>query len=152
VGAIGFALFLVLVGIPQGVNAPRNVARLVLSPTFWPYIIAGAAALIGAALVLAALRMPPDPQGDAAPPHAGRSGWARLAVTAVLMALYVYAIPRIGMVWASMAAFLAVALLVRNSHPRVALVAAVAIPLALYFFFGHVAGVSIPQGRYVRLP
>ena len=53
-------------------------------------------------------------------------------------------------------AFAALAFLVSTPHPRAALVCALAVPLALYAFFAHVAGISIPQGSvaadYVRLP
>jgi len=31
-------------------------------------------------------------------------------------------------------------------------VCAVLIPLVLYVFFAHIAGVAIPQGDFVRLP
>ena len=51
-----------------------------------------------------------------------------------------------------MVVFFVFALLVRTSHPKTALVAAVAVPLVLYLFFAHVAGVAIPQGDFVRLP
>ena len=35
---------------------------------------------------------------------------------------------------------------------RRALVTSFVVPLLLYAFFAHVAGVAIPQGNFVRLP
>ena len=52
----------------------------------------------------------------------------------------------------SMLIFVATALLVRTRHPKTALVCAVIVPLVLYAFFAHVAGVAIPQGNFMRLP
>ena len=45
-----------------------------------------------------------------------------------------------------------VSFLVRTKHMTIAIVSAVAVPLLLYVFFAHVAGVAIPQGNFVRLP
>jgi hypothetical protein len=56
------------------------------------------------------------------------------------------------MVWTAMLAFAACACLFRTRHPIVAVICAVVVPLLLYAFFAHVAGVAIPQGAFVRLP
>jgi putative tricarboxylic transport membrane protein len=58
----------------------------------------------------------------------------------------------LGLVWTAMLAFAATALLVRTKHMTIAIVSAVTVPLLLYVFFAHVAGVAIPQGNFVRLP
>ncbi len=81
-----------------------------------------------------------------------RSAWLRLAGLAVIMVLTMFALPRLGMVWTSMIVFMAAALLFKTRHPIVAVICAVIIPLLLYAFFAHVAGISIPQGNFVRLP
>lgn len=142
-----FAAFLVLVGIRFGVSSPSNVSNIILSPTFWPYVVAGLIGLAGIGMVLSSARL-----GQAsAEPHP-EGGWARLGAMAVLMVAYVGLTPLIGLVWTSMIAFVAVAFLVKNHHPKSAIVAAVIAPLALYAFFAHVAGVGIPQGEFVRLP
>lgn len=150
--AILVGVFLLLVGIPYGITSPSNVSRVVLSPVFWPSILAGLMVLIGLGLIASSVAVKPAPPPEAAPIPAERGSWARLAAMAVLMVLYLFAIPRIGMVWASIPAFIAVALLVRTQHRVISVVAAICVPLVLYAFFVHVAGVSIPQGHYVRLP
>lgn len=76
----------------------------------------------------------------------------RLAGLALIMVLTMFALPRLGMVWTAMVVFMATALLFKTRHPWVAVISAIVIPLLLYAFFAHVAGISIPQGNFVRLP
>ena len=78
--------------------------------------------------------------------------YKRIALLAVLMAVYVLAIPFLGLVWASMISFVSLAILIKTSHPKTALISAVVMPLVLYIFFAHVAGMAIPQGEFLRLP
>jgi len=151
IGAILAALFLVIVAVPTWVSSPSNVPNVILSPLFWPYTLAGLTGLIGIGLVLTGLASADRPRDeDATPRSAG--GWARLLLMAIIMVGYMYALPRLGMVWASMIAFIATAFLMHTRHPKVALICAVAVPLVLYIFFAHVAEVAIPQGLFVRLP
>ena len=151
IGAVAAALLLALVAIPAFVSSPSNVRTLVLAPTFWPYVLAGLTGIAGLALLASGWRM-----AEAGPPHdeeaRGAAPWLRLAAMAAIMALTMLLIPWLGMVWTSMLAFAASALLFRTRHPVAALICAVAVPLALYAFFAHVAGVAIPQGELVRLP
>lgn len=148
--AIAFAAFLLLVGIPYGITSPSNVRNVVLSPVFWPNVVAGLMAAGGAGMLLAARRLGDEEHESFL---AGVDGAGlRLGLMAVLMAAYFLAIPYLGMVWSSMAACAALAFLIRTRHPVPALLSAVVVPLALYLFFAHVAGVAIPQGVFVRLP
>ncbi len=152
IGACLVALFLILYGIPNWVSSPSNVRKIILSPLFWPYTIAGLTGLVGLGLIVFGR----GPDDDDTPVNEAiedpRAGMMRLAAMAVLMTVTFWAMPRIGMVWASMAAFAALAFLVRTRHPKIALACAVLVPLVLYAFFAHVASVAIPQGNYVRLP
>lgn len=68
------------------------------------------------------------------------------------MIVMMWLMPRLGMVWTAMIGFLVTALLLQPRIPISTLVAAIAVPLVLYAFFAHVAGVAIPQGQFVRLP
>lgn len=150
-GAIVFALFLFFIAIPYGVSTPGAVPKIVLSPIFWPEILAGAFAVVGLMLVAAGLKtapLPPLPETE----RAGMAGVARLVAMAVMMAVYFWLIPHIGMVWASVLAFFATSLLVRTRHPVIAVIVALLLPLILYAFFYHVAGVAIPQGKFLELP
>ncbi|MGG7644301.1 tripartite tricarboxylate transporter TctB family protein [Rhodovulum sp. YNF3179] len=151
--SLALSAFLFLFAIPTWVTTPGNVSNVVLSPVFWPYALSGVLALVGAGLLIMGSReivAAPDDAADA-PAH-GTEAWMRLGAMAVLMAVYAAAIPRLGMVWASMLAFAAAAFLMRTRHPLPALVSAVAVPLILYAFFAHVASVAVPQGDFVRLP
>jgi len=151
IGACLVALFLVLIAIPNWVSSPSNVRNIVLAPTFWPYVLSALTGLIGLGLMLAGRHASAeiadedrdDPDGNA---------WGRLAALAIIMVATMFALPRLGMVWTCMLVFAITALLFRTRHPVTALICAVVIPLALYMFFAHVAGVAIPQGNFVRLP
>lgn len=149
--ALAAAAFLAFIAIPNWVSSPSNVRNIVLSPTFWPYILSGFLALTGLGLMLA--RYTPDPS-DAVTEDGGEgtAPWLRLAGLAVIMGLTMYGLPRLGMVWTCMLAFAASAFMFRTRFPKTALVCAVLIPLILYAFFAHVAGVAVPQGEFVRLP
>jgi hypothetical protein len=150
VAAIAAAAFLLLVAIPYGVTKPGNVRNIVLSPTFWPQILAGLLALGGIGLLISARRA--EPREEDIPILEIGGGLPRLAGMAILMLGYFLLIPVLGMVWASMLAFGTVAMLVQTRHPITAAISAVLVPLVLYAFFAHVAGVSVPQGDLVRLP
>lgn len=149
-----FALFLVLYAIPSFVFAPSNVGKIVLSPLFWPYVLAGLAGIVGLALIANALTSAQDTpfEGEETEHPEGTAPWMRLGALAVIMVLVMFGLPRLGMVWTAMLAFAACAFLFRTRHPILALVCAVVVPLLLYAFFAHVAGVAIPQGNFVRLP
>ncbi len=150
--ALAFSAFLALFAIPNWVFSPSNVQKLILSPTFWPYILSALCALTGVALLFSPAGEIPETEGEAETDVNGLAPWLRLAGLAVLMAATMYALPRLGMVWTSMLAFAGTAFMFRTRYPKAAIVCAIAIPLCLYGFFAHVAGVAIPQGEFVRLP
>ena len=150
-GACILAALLIFVGIPTWVSSPSNVRNIVLSPTFWPYVLSGLAALAGIALLFNGWRADGAPTEDDDPPG-DAAAWLRLAAMAAIMVVTMAALPWLGMVWTSMIAFAMTACLYRTRHPLVAVICAVLIPLALYAFFAHVAGVAVPQGQFVRLP
>ncbi len=150
-GACLVALLLVFVAIPTWVSSPSNVSNLVLSPTFWPYTLAGLTGLTGIGLVLSSRVISPEKRvGD--DEQIDGNPWIRLIILAVIMLVTMVLLPRLGMVWTAMPVFAAIALMLKTRHRVTALVCAVLIPLFLYAFFAHVAGVAIPQGDFVRLP
>ena len=145
------SLFLIFIGIPKAVSSPSNVQNIVLAPTFWPYVLASFTGLTGLGLLLAGWQESSASVFDDEAVNDDRR-WLRLAGLAAIMIVTMFALPRLGMVWTTMLVFLITALLYRTRHPRTAIVCAVLIPLALYAFFAHVAGVGIPQGNFWRLP
>lgn len=146
------AFFLVLVAIPQWVSSPSNVPLIILSPLFWPYTIAGMAGLIGILLLIEFKRTPESDEVDIEISEDRSAASLRLVGMAIIMIVTMFLLPKLGMVWTCMLAFLATAFLVKTRHPVAAFVCAIIIPLTLYVFFVHVTGVGIPQGDYVRLP
>ena len=164
--ALVVAAAMAFVVIPTFVSTPSNVPNPVLSPLFWPYALTLFTALVGIGLLLSAWRAgraeragtaaaaeTDDPFGE---PEDRGAAVTRLVAVAVMMLVMLWLLPLFGMVWTSMVVFVALAFLVRTAHPRTAVICAVAVPLVLYAFFAHVAGISIPQGSlaadYVRLP
>ncbi len=152
IGACLAAAFLALVAIPTWISSPSNVQNVILSPLFWPYVLAAATALIGLGLIVTGVRSSDSEAPLNEPIDDPGPAWARLAGMAAIMALTMVLLPQLGMVWTSMLAFAATAFLVRTRHPVTAVICAVLLPLVLYAFFAHVAGVAIPQGEFVRLP
>lgn len=154
-GAAAFGVFLLFIAIPQSISKPSNIRVAVLSPTFWPVIIASMFIVLGALLLIREWFTSPADESstdESVELPIGVQAWSRLLIMAVMMAAMIWAIPRIGMVWASMATVILFMLLVRSRRPVISLIVAVALPLLLYAFFAHVAGVAIPQGDYLQLP
>lgn len=151
-GFIGFGLFVLAIAIPFAVTSPSNVQNIVLSPTFWPTIIAWL--IIGLGGLLTAMRYV-GAIGDASDDDGGAGGmtaWLRVGGVIAVMAALVLLTPVLGLVWTAMLSFGALSVLVRSSRPVLSAVVAVLLPLALYAFFNHVAGVAVPQGEFIRLP
>jgi hypothetical protein len=151
VGALALSALLLLYLIPIWVSSPSNVRNIILSPRFWPYALTLFTALTGLGLLFTARAQDDSATVNDAISDTGM-GLARLAAMAVLMLAIMWLLPRLGMVWTCMLAFAATAFLFRTRHPVTAIICAVVVPLALYAFFAHVAGVAIPQGNLVRLP
>ena len=152
IGVVVLGLMLALVAVPSGVVSPRNVRIAVLSPAFWPNILAWVLVVLGALLAARAAR-PADgaPQPPPAPART-RGGLVRLALlTAGVVLFCLFATP-LGLVWATVLLFAGTVLLTGTEHRIAAVVVTLLLPLAVYAFFAHVAAVPIPQGQFVRLP
>jgi putative tricarboxylic transport membrane protein len=157
-GVIAFGIMVLVYAIPRFVSSPSNVQALVLAPTFWPTIVAWMMILLGALLAVTQFMATADAAqaesraSDGDPGRGAPAAWLRLAAVAVLMAAMVWATPTLGMVWTSMIAFALFGLIVRSPNPIATIVVALLLPLALYVFFNHVAGVAVPQGELITLP
>ncbi|WP_296478938.1 tripartite tricarboxylate transporter TctB family protein [Roseinatronobacter sp.] len=138
--------------IPNYITTPRRVPIRALSPAFWPKIIAWTIIVCGGVLSARALFAPAPPDAVTDDLSVSRpEGLRLLALGAILLGIY-FALPIVGMVWVSMIAFALLVLLSGGKHLAWGMIAAVVLPLLLYFFFTKVAGVAIPQGQIVRLP
>lgn len=153
VGVVILGSVLALVAVPEGVVSPRNVRIAVLSPAFWPNILAWVVALMGLILAVQSLRRPTaGEEPEEAPAAMPRHGLLRLLALGVGSIAFCAFATKLGLVWASMVAFAVVLLLTGTSYRIAAVAVAILLPLALYAFFAHVAAVPIPQGMFVRLP
>jgi len=152
IGAIAASVFLIAVAIPFWVSSPSNVPNIILSPLFWPNVLSAITGLIGAGLIVTSIARPRPETSAASDVDDRPAAFRRLAIMAVIMTATVLVMPRVGLVRTAMATFVATAFLVKTKHPRAAVVCAILIPLVLYVFFAHIAGVAIPQGDFVRLP
>lgn len=151
---VAFSAFLAFYAIPTFVFSPSNVGNIILSPAFWPYVLAALTCVVGLGLVATAYvsdlsGFDTETEIDTSD---GVAPWLRLLALVVIMVAIMYLLPRLGMVLTCMLAFVACAFMFRTRHPIAAVVCAVIVPLLLYAFFAHVAGVAIPQGNFVRLP
>jgi len=146
------AFFLWFYAIPQWVSAPSNVSRLVLSPTFWPLIIAALIGLCGAYLLFIDNRQTADEIESLEQPENRTTGFIRLFMAAVAMVLFLISVETAGLVIGSMILFLVMIFIVTQTISIRFFVIAVILPVALYGFFAHVASVAIPQGEWMQLP
>jgi len=170
-GAVLFGLFIVVFAVPNYVSSPSNVQAMVLAPTFWPTILGWITVLLGVIFMATSFIRPRfavseedvsqqrnaaagavGGSDDAEVGQTGAAPWLRILALGVVMAGLVYAIPLVGMVWASMIAFGLMAIIVRTPEPVSSVLVAILLPLALYAFFSHVAGVAVPQGEFITLP
>ncbi|MCB2055262.1 MAG: tripartite tricarboxylate transporter TctB family protein [Geminicoccaceae bacterium] len=155
-GVAAFGAALVLLIIPQGVVVPKGVRSAVLSPSFWPYAIAGFL-LLGGILLAVQSRLAsagaPDVEGDEGEEERQAEPWLRLAASVVLLSLYYLAVQPLGMVVASMLAVLAFGTLAgATRRPIWLVVTALVLPLLLYGFFYEVASLPVPTGRWIHFP
>lgn len=138
--------------IPTYVAIPRRVPIKALSPAFWPTVIGWVMLICGVAVVIRAATAPPPPDAIADDLRVSRPEALRLGALALLLIATFFSLRTVGMVWTSMVVFVALVFLTGSKNRFWGVVAAIVLPLALYFFFTKVAGVAIPQGRIVRLP
>jgi putative tricarboxylic transport membrane protein len=150
-GMLLFALLLVEFLIPTWVITPGNVRKIVLSPDFWPYIVAALLGIGGVVLLLQyyfvtrPLKIPEEHEDVP-------GGNMRIVLVAVLMAIYYLLLPYLGMIIASVLAYVAFIAVIGLPRKVAATIIAVVLPLLLFGFFDHVAGVPIPQPDFFRLP
>ncbi|MGA1043207.1 MAG: tripartite tricarboxylate transporter TctB family protein, partial [Burkholderiaceae bacterium] len=101
---------------------------------------------------------PAGESSSASPPQAldqevsPRSDLIRLLTFLAAMALYAKYLDYLGMALASILMLLVSFYLLGEKRIGLVLSVSILLPLVLYAFFLHVAGVSIPQGELIRLP
>ncbi|MEH6628493.1 MAG: tripartite tricarboxylate transporter TctB family protein [Motiliproteus sp.] len=161
-GVFALSIALLIVIIPETVVSPGVVANAVLAPSFWPNVVSGMMCLIGGLMVVQ--RMLERSETESSTPVSEVKGKAQEAQSSMETAVrmlwfvamlvgYYSLIPVIGLPASSVAAFLFFSLFqCRSTYRMTVLSVGLILPLILYVFFFHIAGVDIPQGDYWRLP
>ncbi|MEM6759084.1 MAG: tripartite tricarboxylate transporter TctB family protein [Pseudomonadota bacterium] len=148
------ALAGIFVLIPMGVVSPGSVEQAALSPAFWPKVIAwstlAASVLLLVESIAAARGAAPAPETEE-PADQDYAPWVGIVRAAALVALlfgYFASLERFGLVVPSMVLIPLIMLMFGERKALTIAIAAVALPLILYGFFRHVAGISIPLGIF----
>lgn len=147
-----FSLSLLLYFIPQYVDSPRTVRDVVLSPVFWPTVIAWIMLVIGVGMLI--VQYLERGNKVAEDEHEKqKESCTRLLMFSAFLAGYYLLLPVLGMIWTSSLAFIVFSIFISGTEYRkTAVSVGILLPLALYVFFYHVAGVNIPQSDFMRLP
>lgn len=141
----GFLLWRV---VPAGIAVPQGIAIVSLRPDFWPVTLCVLLIALSLCLALTAwLGKRPAParrcSGAEAPARPAAERFRPVAVLA-LLAVYYAAMQATGLVVPSVLACLALSRLYGARILPHGLAVAVVLPVALYFFFTHLANVPIP--------
>ncbi len=146
---VAFALLVMFVVIPLGVEDPGTINVLALGPSFWPFIIASFICLMG--LILggqAYRRFRADGNRLTAGGDGQQFALARWFGALVLLAGYYLLLGLLGMVVTSVLVLLLFMLLGGERRPVLIASISLILPIALYLFFRYVANVAIPMGIF----
>lgn len=135
--------------IPAGVQVPARLNSPLLSPDFWPRILAGLLLAMGLLISIMALRnrqQPPTEDASLTPITAQ----SRNKGIAFVIGLFVYylAILWLGIVLASVLALIGFMLLGGQRRWWPMLLTAVLLPVLVYTFFVHIARIPMPLGLF----
>lgn len=140
------ALLALFIVIPAGVDPPSNMSLLALAPDFWPNVVMIFMALIGVIITLQGYVKQPRASSDES------RSVLRAMVAIAMLFVYYGLLQQLGFVAASMLTMLAFALLVGEWRLYYVVPLALLLPILLYYFFTHVAIVSIPLGVFEDWP
>lgn len=140
--AILFAYILFGV-IPDQIRTPGSVTNVVMSPAFWPRVIAILAIVLG--LALAAKSLLSKAEGAADDPDSSPTTWRSLTAIGIMIGYYLLLEP-LGIVLASVIAIPALSALFGERRVVVMAPLAILLPVGLYLFFTEVASIPMPLG------
>ncbi|NKC13800.1 MAG: hypothetical protein GKR94_16920 [Gammaproteobacteria bacterium] len=152
---IAIAVLMLTVIIPYGIDAPDTIEISALAPAFWPNIIMGLTVFIGVIMALRAVyamragqATPVAEDGTRLPLK--RAG-LRLLLGMIVITAYYHLLNDAGFVLASALLIVALCLIYGERRGWLITPVAIAIPIALYYFFTQVAVVQIPLGLFENL-
>lgn len=129
--------------IPTGIDEPRKVKFAVMSPSYFPRIVAIAMVLVGLAITAgAAMNKAPEPMFE---------GLSSLAAVKVCIVFLIFlatalALPSAGFLLTCVFAAAALMLLAGERNPVIICLVSILLPIALHLFFTKIANVPIPGG------
>jgi putative tricarboxylic transport membrane protein len=143
--------------IPNFISVPENMARAVLSPAFWPEILSALVIVSGLIILLqdslsSVSNSSPEDGGPSTVSEEVSTSWTRLVAFCFAMVIYVGSINYLGMPISSVIMLIVSFQLLGEKRYGPSLVISAGLPILLFMFFFHVAGVSIPQGEWISLP
>ncbi|OED38915.1 hypothetical protein AB833_17955 [Chromatiales bacterium (ex Bugula neritina AB1)] len=147
---IAIAVAVIWVAIPLGVQEPKKVKFVALSPSYYPRLVCYCLLAIGILLALSrALQRETTEKSvsneQATTQHNRKALPILLAITAILF-LYYWFLLSLGFVVTSTIALLAFMLLAGEKKAWALISIPITVPLLLYFFFTKVANIPIPTG------
>lgn len=138
---IGAALIVYL--IPQGIDEPKKVKFAVMSPSYYPRIVAIAMALIGVAIAVGAAT---NKSTDSLFAGLDTQSIIKVGTVAIIFLATAYALPHAGFVLTCTVALVALMLLAGERNPLIIAPIALILPFGLHLFFTKIANVPIPAG------
>jgi putative tricarboxylic transport membrane protein len=149
-GELVAALVLTAAGIAMLVdtNSIRVTATAnAVGPRFFPYVVGGAATLVGLWLAIAVLR------GDRAEPEGSedidltqKTDWRTLGLLAATFLLYILIIDPVGYLLSTMFLFGASAWTLGARRPRSLILTTVLVPFVTFMIFTRLLGIYLPNG------
>lgn len=134
--------------IPTYIRVPEGVEVAALSPDFWPSVVAWCVALLGLGLALQGWRTRRKAAADGVDQPERPDEWLRALAAIAAMIVYYALIPSMGIVAASIPAYIGMAVLMGARRWPVVVAIGVLLPIALYFFFVKVAHIPLPLGVF----
>ncbi len=139
------ALLVLFVAIPFGVQEPKKVKFVALSPSYYPRIVAYF--LLAFGLLLMGLRFF---KSQSQQQLQTKSFWRQhtFALSGIILLLFLYyaSLNYLGFVLSSVVALFLLLLIAGERKLWALIVIPLVLPFALYYFFTHVANIPIPAG------
>jgi len=150
-------LLMLFVIIPISVQLPRSNKILALSPDFWIKIIVWMALALGVSLIYQGIKSAKEPISDEDKAsieaklnlrHPTKRSTYMVIIAIINLFLYYFLILWLGMVPASVIAFISFTLLCGERRLKIMLPLATLLPTGLYYFFLKVASIPMPLGIF----
>lgn len=154
---VTFALVVLLLLVPYGVDRPGQVDVSALSPNFWPTVLGFFLLLMGGLVTGQTLWRHKTQTAPAPEKTASSENWPGLGpipktfAAVALLFLYYAVLNPLGLVAASMLAMIAFTLLAGERRTVIVAPLAILVPIGLYFFFQEIAQVAIPVGIFEEM-